>query len=73
MFKSELDFIYQTVGEFDYRLHILRLMRESVSSDAQETYDSVVQALEIIVPALNAVYTIERRCNESETHLQKVD
>lgn len=61
MYKGELDFLYETILEFEYRLHILRLMRESVSSDnAQETYDSVVQSLEIIVPALNSVYVTEK-------------
>lgn len=65
MYKGELDFISETISEFEYRLHILRLMRGSVSSDnAQETYDSVIQSLEIIVPALNSVYYIEKEVFE---------
>lgn len=61
MYKSELNFLSETISEFEFRLHILRLMRESVSSDnAQETYASVIQYLEIIVPALNSVYKKER-------------
>lgn len=74
MYKGELDFISETISEFEYRLHILRLMRESVSLDkARETYDCVVQALEVIVPALNSVYVVEKEVFKNETHLQKVD
>lgn len=59
MYKGELDFVSETISELEYRMHILRLMRESVCDDAKETYDSVVSGLEIIVPALNCVYKKE--------------
>lgn len=69
MYKGELDFLCETVAEVEYRMHILRLMKDSVTENALDTYNSCVEYLEILTPALQALYDLERRCLD-ETRIQ---